>query len=125
MALINCPECGKQVSSAAISCPNCGYAISANAGDVVRIKIDSHPTVFGYNMTILNYADHGYPISCVAGNIVEIPTTKPIEIGFRSGLFGEDLRVTVSPANGGKYKATWGAGLLTAKITGCNKVDVL
>lgn len=28
MALINCPECGKQVSDVASSCPNCGYPIS-------------------------------------------------------------------------------------------------
>jgi RNA polymerase subunit RPABC4/transcription elongation factor Spt4 len=27
MALINCPECGKQVSSNALSCPNCGNPI--------------------------------------------------------------------------------------------------
>src|SRR5690242_21822291 len=28
MALINCPECGKQVSTAAKSCPNCGYPVA-------------------------------------------------------------------------------------------------
>lgn len=28
MALINCPECNKQVSDKASSCPNCGYPIS-------------------------------------------------------------------------------------------------
>lgn len=28
MALINCPECGKQVSSEAPTCPGCGYPIS-------------------------------------------------------------------------------------------------
>ena len=27
MALINCPECGRQVSTTATSCPNCGYNI--------------------------------------------------------------------------------------------------
>lgn len=27
MALINCPECGKQVSDAAVSCPACGHPI--------------------------------------------------------------------------------------------------
>ena len=27
MALVNCPECGKQVSDSAMACPNCGYAI--------------------------------------------------------------------------------------------------
>jgi uncharacterized membrane protein YdbT with pleckstrin-like domain len=28
MALINCPECGKQVSTAAKSCPSCGFPIA-------------------------------------------------------------------------------------------------
>jgi uncharacterized membrane protein YdbT with pleckstrin-like domain len=28
MALINCPECGKQVSSEAPACPGCGYPIA-------------------------------------------------------------------------------------------------
>ena len=27
MALIKCPECGKEISSSAASCPNCGYPI--------------------------------------------------------------------------------------------------
>lgn len=27
MAMINCPECGKEISDSAISCPNCGYSI--------------------------------------------------------------------------------------------------
>ena len=27
MALIECPECGKEISNAAFSCPNCGYII--------------------------------------------------------------------------------------------------
>ncbi len=28
MALINCPECGKEVSDKAESCPNCGFIIN-------------------------------------------------------------------------------------------------
>ena len=31
MALITCPECGKQVSSFAKSCPQCGYPISSHS----------------------------------------------------------------------------------------------
>lgn len=31
MALIKCPECGKEISDAAISCPNCGTPISQRA----------------------------------------------------------------------------------------------
>lgn len=31
MALINCPECGKQISDKALSCPNCGFPIQTNS----------------------------------------------------------------------------------------------
>lgn len=31
MALINCPECGKQVSDTAPSCPHCGYQLKGEA----------------------------------------------------------------------------------------------
>ena len=30
MALIKCPECGKEISDTAKSCPNCGYMIHNN-----------------------------------------------------------------------------------------------
>lgn len=30
MALINCPECGNEISSSALSCPKCGYAVILN-----------------------------------------------------------------------------------------------
>lgn len=32
MALINCPECAKQVSSLARACPQCGYPVAEKAG---------------------------------------------------------------------------------------------
>ncbi len=39
MALITCPECGKQVSSAASSCPDCGYPLAQNTDSgYVKIK---------------------------------------------------------------------------------------
>lgn len=28
MAIINCPECGKEISDKAASCPNCGYVLN-------------------------------------------------------------------------------------------------
>lgn len=31
MALINCPECGKDVSTSADACPHCGYPINKQA----------------------------------------------------------------------------------------------
>ena len=33
MALIKCPECGKEVSTAATSCPHCGYPLKRTQGN--------------------------------------------------------------------------------------------
>ena len=33
MALITCPECGKEISDTARSCPNCGYPITAKENE--------------------------------------------------------------------------------------------
>lgn len=41
MALIACPECGRQVSSAAASCPHCGHPLrlraDANTGLLAKL----------------------------------------------------------------------------------------
>lgn len=36
MALISCPECGKEISDAARSCPHCGYAIREAATNQIK-----------------------------------------------------------------------------------------
>jgi len=41
MALIKCPECGRDVSDSASSCPNCGHPISRV--DKNLVQIDSAP----------------------------------------------------------------------------------
>lgn len=45
MALINCPECGKEISDQASSCPNCGCPISIANG------IANRPLVSAYSLT--------------------------------------------------------------------------
>ena len=44
MALIKCPECGKEISDKAPSCIHCGFplAVSVRAADVVEHKIDTN-----------------------------------------------------------------------------------
>lgn len=37
MALINCPECKKSISSEAVNCPNCGYPIKSTAPNLQQI----------------------------------------------------------------------------------------
>ncbi len=31
MALVDCPECGKRVSTLAVACPHCGFPLSRGA----------------------------------------------------------------------------------------------
>ncbi len=43
MAMILCPDCGKDVSSLAIACPHCGFPVSAVSGNgFVYIKTPIH-----------------------------------------------------------------------------------
>jgi hypothetical protein len=45
MALIKCPECGREVSEAAVACPGCGYPIAAGAvGSGEKTPEPSRPT---------------------------------------------------------------------------------
>ena len=51
MALTNCPECGKEVSSTAESCPNCGYGVKKHFDSVQRTikKEEKHLRVCSWN----------------------------------------------------------------------------
>ena len=43
MALIECPECKKTVSSEANACPFCGYPVSEKAGAALSPSVESAP----------------------------------------------------------------------------------
>ncbi len=42
MALIKCPECGKEISDQAISCPNCGSPMKKEKPEVVAFQQNSN-----------------------------------------------------------------------------------
>ena len=46
MALMNCPECGKEVSDQAYSCPHCGYVV-ASSSSPVQSGTPIKPTLVG------------------------------------------------------------------------------
>lgn len=39
MALITCPECGKEVSDTANNCPNCGYPIAQKKLQIILFRL--------------------------------------------------------------------------------------
>lgn len=38
MALIKCPECGKEISDKAVSCPNCGNPLNNNSDEILNTQ---------------------------------------------------------------------------------------
>ena len=56
MAVINCPECGKEISDTVIKCPNCGYSINKLRLDFTKIcLIGGVLSVFALYITILSF----------------------------------------------------------------------
>lgn len=47
MALVKCPECGREkVSSMAVSCPECGFPIKQHFEDTHHEVVDPEPLLF-------------------------------------------------------------------------------
>ena len=44
MALINCPECGKEISDRAGECPHCGYPLSESDSSNESVQVTTEPT---------------------------------------------------------------------------------
>ena len=125
MAIINCPECKQTVSDSAKTCPHCGFSISAATNDLIRIKVDNDPQCPGYTVSIKEVGTNRLLASVRSGSVAEIKSKTDLTIYF-CGMTGLPmLTTTVSPKNGGKYRAAWGAGFFSPKIVSCSRVDVI
>lgn len=124
MAIIKCPECGKDVSDKAKTCPNCGFAVSDATNDLIRIKVDRDPSCGWTTVCIDKKSDCTLLAKVKAGGVAEFRSTEDIDIVFRKDGSVWPMHITtVSPKNGGKYHAVWGAGFISATITSCFAVD--
>ena len=105
------------------TCPNCGFAVSNATNDLIRIKVDRDPS-FGWT-TVCIYTNGNKLLATVkAGGVAEFRSTKDVGIVFcKEGSYWPMYETTVSPKNGGKYHAVWGAGIISATITSCFAVD--
>lgn len=76
MALINCPECGKQVSDQAGACPNCGCPI-ANRPTSIKIRCLSTDRTVRYHLFKSGGIELGRGL---IGSTVTINISKPTRI---------------------------------------------
>ena len=95
MALMKCPECGKQISDKAVACPNCGCPINS-AGS----SITSTPTTAQIRVVCKTNTIKVGGQSTKHGCIVNVPVIGSKEIllsawGGAVGAFGSSVNATV------------------------------
>ncbi len=103
MALIKCPECGKEISDKAAACPNCGCPLSEMVtSGVVRIKMPNNivegwvglffsrnATVTDKNGKVLWKGQHG--------ENANFTVDEPTEIVINLGGWANEVSGTVYP----------------------------
>lgn len=99
MAMIKCPECGKEVSDKALQCPNCGVPIAAQAKDVmIRFPI-WQGQLLNNKCYVYAKSDNSVIAEARQGETVTFECEEPIEIYVVvKGSFGKP-EVIVKPGD--------------------------
>lgn len=124
MALIKCPDCGKEVSSQAVACPVCGFPIAkANPKGTVAIKVDVNAIpnvkIFVAGTDVLLWEGR---TGEVARFQVDRPTAISIGWGLNCASYPSIEKVTVEA--GGRYECKTVAGFWMPKNI-FNRIDTI
>lgn len=128
MALIKCPECGKEISDKAKSCPGCGCPISSST-KIVKIKLPkteqmadgfvglftSKATKIIANAQIIWSGKHGETASFE----IDEPTTITIDLG----TWGNPVTGEIEP--GHKYNLVQDFGFHLKATFRLTEIDVI
>ena len=132
MALIKCPECGKEVSDKAKMCPNCGFEV-AEALSPAKTQIRIGFLDGRKQMCVVVDVRNGNKLISRAssGDVVELDISHDTEIAFyehwqymrlEQGRSSKPMfTTTVKPKK--KYQAIWAEVMLSSKIIACSEVD--
>lgn len=93
MALIKCPECGKEVSSSAQQCPHCGFSLQVN--DTVTIL--GYTETFATNPSVSIYQGETLMGTVERNEKVEFSITSPVELTFKCSF--RSAKCMVSPGD--------------------------
>lgn len=138
MALIKCPECGKEISDRAQACIHCGCPIASTIQGKVMIKASKHPRelqvvnrvfftpVYGTAADIYLFKTDGSLLASMkSGSVISIDVTEPIS--FYASFYKDDKNsslnnktkssiVTVQPNAVTKLQIGFAQSALTTKI---------
>lgn len=104
MALINCPECKKEVSDQASKCIHCGFPIAQKGGvGVVRIKLPRN-TATGFaallsskEASVIDNKNRKTLWSGTLGENAKFEIDYPTEVTIELGSFANDVVGIVEP----------------------------
>lgn len=127
MALIKCPECGKEISNKAQTCPNCGYPIQNNGQ--VRIKIPNN-VVDGFagllssrKCFITEDSTNKTLWSGKHGENASFTINKPTNVTVNLGSWGNPVSGTVEPNK--KYTLIQDMGVHLLATYRLSEVDII
>lgn len=95
MALINCPECGQQVSDKAEVCIHCGAPLKEKPLEPVYVSFPQVSSITGRGTVYYN----GKSESCAPGGTVCIEITCPTEIEVKMASYFGRPTMTVKPGD--------------------------
>lgn len=130
MALIKCPECGKEVSSLAKSCPNCGCPIGGTStSGVVKIKLPKTQNISGGWVGLLSskaatiYSSEKTLWTGKHGETAIFTIDKPTNITIDLGTWANNISGTVNPKS--KYQLVQDYGFHMKATYRLTEVDVI
>jgi len=119
MALIYCPECGKQISDKAVRCPNCGRDMT-QGGEVQQVQQQTHQPMNQYGQQPMNqYGQQQMPpcpktylvesilvtiFCCVVFGVLAIVKAAKVSSAYSAGNYDEALEASEAA----KKWVTWG-----------------
>lgn len=128
MALIKCPECGKEISDKAASCPNCGCPIAVpKANHTVRIKLPNN-VADGW-AALFSSKDSSVIINGktvwkgLLGQNASFEIEEPTKVTVYIGSMGNPIEGTVEP--GKKYSCVQDMGIHWKATYRLTEVDVI
>lgn len=125
MALINCPECGKEISDKAANCPNCAFPLQGSKPDgIVRVKtpsrsLDGSVSLVGHGfglgggakLTIVDQSSGKVIWEGRAGEVAEfyLPGKTELFVSTPKGLTTAwgDGKGIVDPSTSKRWAITW------------------
>ena len=122
MALINCSECGKEVSDKAKACPNCGCPINEEKKES-KVMIYGYTESYIFNPKVKIFINDQEVGSVAKGQLFEMNIDRDTEIVFKCNMRKSSIIAKAGQIT--KVKLSWNriTGQLVPQIIDFNTAD--